>query len=277
MLIPLFIYGVTRLSSGEGNPFSSENKIGVVLIDGLIANADAVVERLDAYEKDESVRGVVIRVDSPGGGVVPAQEIYDKIRELKKKKSVVVSMGAVAASGGYYIACASDRIVANPGTITGSIGVIIQFSQVKKLLQKIGLESTVIKSGKYKDVGSPVREMREDERALVQGVVDDIYDQFLEAVASGRKMPKETVHALADGRIYTGRQALRMGLVDEMGNMDYAITLAARLGGIEGKPEVVYPKSKRRGLLRYLTQTVISVVRQEIMNGDTGIHYLYQR
>jgi len=271
----ILIYGVALLR-GTDEPFSRSDRVGVVEITGVISSSRDAIELMDRYERDSHVRAVVIRIDSPGGGVVPAQEIYDRVGRLKKKKKVVISMGSVAASGGYYIACAGDRVIANPGTITGSIGVIIQFSQVRRLLDKIGVEPTVIKGGKYKDVGSPVREMTADERALIQGVVDDIYDQFLDAVATGRAISKDEVRSLAEGKIYTGKQALALGLVDELGNEKHAIRVAARLAGIEGKPHVIYPERKRRGLLRYLTREILSGVSDELRGSGTGIDYLYR-
>lgn len=271
----LFIYGVAMLR-GTDDPFSYGGKVGVAEVTGVISSSRDVIELMDRYERDSDVKAVVVRIDSPGGGVVPAQEIYDRVLKLRKKKKVVISMGSVAASGGYYIACAGDRVIANPGTITGSIGVIIQFSQIEQLLDKIGMKPTVIKSGKYKDVGSPVREMRADERALIQDVVDDIYDQFLDAVATGRNMTKDEVRSLADGRIYTGKQALGLGLVDELGNQKHAVRVAARLAGIEGKPRVIYPERKRGGLLRYLTRELLSVVSDELKDSGTGIDYLFR-
>ena len=270
-----FIYGVAS-SRTVIDPFAGKGRIGVVVIKGLISDSGEVTDLLERYEKDTHIKAVVIRINSPGGGVVPAQEIYDKVLKLKKKKKVLVSMGSVAASGGYYIACAGDRIVASPGTITGSIGVIIQFSQIEELLDKIGLKLKVIKSGKYKDVGSPTREMTEDEKKLVQGVVDDIYDQFLNAVSAGRNIPKEKVRTIADGKIYTGRQALRLGLVDELGSMEHTINVAAKLAGIEGKPKVIYPEERRTSVLRYLTKELISSVLKDLEKNATGIDYLFR-
>jgi len=254
---------------------SLKDQVGVVIIKGVIGKSREIIDQLDKYGEDDDIKAVVLRIDSPGGAVVPSQEIYDKVLQLKKKKKVFTSMGSVAASGGYYIACASDKIVANPGTITGSIGVIIQFPQAKELLKKIGLKSTVIKHGKYKDIGSPSRDMTSDERLLMQGVVDDIYDQFVEAVSLNRNIPKKKIEALADGRIFSGRQALNLGLVDYVGNMEYTIDLAARLSGIKGKPEVVYPKKKRLGLLRYLVKEIVSTVSREFREEETGIQYIY--
>jgi protease-4 len=274
VLFFLIIYGIASLT-GERQMISLRDKIGVVPIKGVLNTSKEIVAQLDKFGEDDDVKAVVLRVDSPGGAVVPAQEIYDKIKKIKEKKKVVTSMGSVAASGGYYIACASDKIVANPGTITGSIGVIIQFPQVKELLKKIGLKSTVIKRGKYKDVGSPSREISQDEINLLQGLVDDIYNQFVEAVSFSRKIPKKKVEEIADGRIISGRQALELGLVDYLGTMEYSIDLAARLSGIEGKPQVIYPKEKRIGLLRYVVKEIASVVSEEFGSRETGVHYMY--
>ncbi len=256
--------------------FSFKDKIGVVKIEGILRNSKDTIRQLDKYEKDGSVKAVVLRVNSPGGAVVPSQEIYDKILQLKKSKKVVVSMGSVAASGGYYVACAADRIIANPGTITGSIGVIIQFSQIEDLLKKIGLKSTVVKAGRYKDVGSPVRDMTPDERSLIQGVIDDIHNQFIEVVLLNRNIPRKKVEDIANARIFTGRQALKIGLVDDLGNMEYAIDVASDLAGIEGEAEVIYPEKKRKSLLRYIASETISAVSEEFRGDDAGISYLYR-
>ncbi|MBW2630837.1 MAG: signal peptide peptidase SppA [Deltaproteobacteria bacterium] len=256
--------------------FSFKDKIGVVTIEGVLRNSKDTINQLDKYEKDGNVKAVVLRVNSPGGAVVPSQEIYDKVLHLKKSKKVVVSMGSVAASGGYYVACAADRIIANPGTITGSIGVIIQFSQIEDLLKKIGLKTTVVKAGRYKDVGSPVRDMTPDEKSLIQDVIDDIHNQFIEVVLSNRNIPREKVEDIADARIFTGRQALKIGLVDDLGNMEYAIDVASDLAGIKGKAEVIYPKKKRKSLLRYIASETLSAVSEEFRGDDAGISYLYR-
>jgi len=270
----LVMYVITFLS-GESKIISLKDKVGVVILKGVINKSKEIVDQLDKYDQDDDIKAVIVRIDSPGGAVVPSQEIYDKIVQLKKKKKVVVSMGSVAASGGYYVACAANKIVANPGTITGSIGVIIQFPQMEELLKKIGLKSTVIKSGKYKDVGSPSREMTSDEKILLQGVVDDIYDQFIEVVSFSRNISKKKIEDIADGRIFSGRQALDLGLVDYLGNMEYTIDLAAQLSGIKGKPQVIYPKEKRSGLLRYIIQEMVSAVSDEFRGEETGIQYIY--
>ncbi|HEU20003.1 MAG TPA: signal peptide peptidase SppA [Deltaproteobacteria bacterium] len=272
LIVAYFVASLT----GEKRVLSSKDKVGVVMIKGVLNESSQINDQLEEYDRDNNVKAIVIRIDSPGGSVVPAQEVYDKILEVKKNKNVLVSMGAVAASGGYYIASAAEKIVANPGTITGSIGVIAQFPQMKELLDKIGLKSTIIKSGKYKDTGSPTREMTSDEKSLIQGVVDDIYNQFVEVVSLNRKIPKADIEAIADGRIFTGRQALSLGLIDYLGNMEYTIQLAAQLSGIEGKPEVVYPKKKRKGIISYIFQEAVSTVVEELRTEQTGIQYIYQ-
>jgi protease IV len=234
---------------------SSEDKVAVIRVEGVIMDSQVTVGELKRFSENPSVKAIVLRIDSPGGGVVPSQEIYDAIRQVRSKtsKTVIASMGNVAASGGYYIAAATDRIVANPGTLTGSIGVIMETANVEGLLQKIGVEGVVIKSGKFKDVGSPLRKMSEEERGLMQSVMDDVHKQFIEAVAEGRAMELTEAQGLADGRIFTGRQAKDAKLVDELGNLDDAIQLAADAAGIEGEPKVVEPR--RRFSVRELLES----------------------
>ncbi len=234
---------------------SSGDRIAVIRVEGVIMDSQVTVGELKRFSENPSVKAIVLRIDSPGGGVVPSQEIYDAVRQVRSKtsKTVIASMGNVAASGGYYIAAATDRIVANPGTLTGSIGVIMETANVEGLLQKIGIEGVVIKSGKFKDVGSPLRKMSEEERGLMQAVMDDVHKQFIEAVAEGRAMELAEAQALADGRIFTGRQAKEAKLVDELGNLDDAIQLAADAVGIEGEPKVVEPR--RRFSVRELLES----------------------
>jgi len=234
---------------------SSGDRIAVIRVEGVIMDSQVTVGDLKRFSENPSVKAIVLRIDSPGGGVVPSQEIYDAVRQVRSKtsKTVIASMGNVAASGGYYIAAATDRIVANPGTLTGSIGVIMETANVEGLLQKIGVEGVVIKSGKFKDVGSPLRKMSEEERGLMQAVMDDVHKQFIEAVAEGRAMELAEAQTLADGRIFTGRQAKEAKLVDELGNLDDAIQLAADAVGIEGEPKVVEPR--RRFSVRELLES----------------------
>ena len=279
-VIGLFVFVLLGLFvpfGGEVQGFSFEDKVGVVRIEGVLSDAEETIRQLDTFEKDDDIKAVVLRIDSPGGAVVPSQEIYDKVLTVKKHKKVVVSMGSVAASGGYYIACAADRIIANAGTITGSIGVIVQFSQIEELLDKLGLKATVIKAGRYKDVGSPVRQMTPSDKALIQGVVDDIHNQFIETVVLNRDIAREEIERIADARIFTGRQALDAGLVDALGNLDVAIVAAAGLAGIQGEPAVVYPEKKRKSLLRYILSETITFLSEEIRGIDSGISYRYRQ
>lgn len=237
---------------------STEDRVALLRVEGVILDSQATVTDLKRFGENPLVKAIVLRIDSPGGGVVPSQEIYDAVQRVRNKhnKAVIASMGTVAASGGYYIAAATDRIMANPGTLTGSIGVIMETANVEGLLSKIGVEGIVVKSGKFKDVGSPLRKMTEEERALLQSVMDDVHKQFIDAVAAGRALEVTAVQALADGRIFTGRQAKEAKLVDELGNLEDAIQLAADLAGIEGEPKVVEPR--RRFSIRELIESRIS-------------------
>jgi protease-4 len=242
----LFVLSVVVLVSyvGRQEPYISGAHVGVIEVSGLITSGKPVIDKLIQFRKDPEVKAVVLRVDSPGGEVGPSQEIYEEVRKTAKVKKVVASLGGVAASGGYYIASACDRIISNPGTITGSIGVIIEFSNVEGLLKKIGVTADVVKSGTFKDIGSPVRPMTAEERSLVQGVIDSVHQQFIKAVSDGRRMPVEKVRAIADGRIMSGAQAKALGLVDSLGGLQDAIETAGRLGGIKGEVEAVYIKKE---------------------------------
>jgi len=219
-------------------------KVALVKIEGIILDSEKVIEELKDYAKNPSIKAVVLRIESPGGAVAAAQEIYKEITKLKMKKKVVVSMGSVAASGGYYIACPADKIVANAGSITGSIGVIMEIPNFGGLLKKIGVETQVIKSGKHKDIASVFKSMTDEEKKILQSVLDDVHEQFIRAVSEGRGMKYEESKKLADGRIFTGKKAKELGLVDVLGNLEDAIRLAGQLGGIKGEPEVVTRKER---------------------------------
>jgi protease IV len=217
--------------------FRLREKVGVIRIEGVISDSSVIVEQIDEFSDDDGIRAVVLRIDSPGGGVASSQEIYQAVNELRKKKKVVTSMGSVAASGGYLIATASDWIVANAGTITGSISAVMHFADIQELMKKVGVRSSVVKSGKFKDIGSPLRDMTPEERQLIQSIVDDIYDQFVRTISENRKIPFDKIMNIADGRIFSGRQALKLKLVDELGGLQDAVMRAGRLSGIEGKPD----------------------------------------
>jgi protease-4 len=221
-------------------------KVALVRIEGPIIEAKSIIEEIHDYAKDDSIKAIVLRVDSPGGAVVPSQEIYSEVKKAVAQKKVVVSMGSLAASGGYYISAPATRIIANPGTITGSIGVIMEVPNVKGLMDKLGVKADVVKSGKYKDIASPFRGIGKEELEILQGVMDDVHAQFISAVSEGRKLPVNEVKQIADGRIFSGQQAMKVGLVDEIGDLDYAVKTAARLSGIKGEPEVITRKEKSR-------------------------------
>ncbi len=233
------------------NGMSFGQKVAVVYIEGPIIGSENIIKELKGYEDDSSIKALVLRINSPGGAVAPSQEIFSVVRRIAEKKKVVTSMGTLAASGGYYIAAPSTLIVANPGTLTGSIGVIMEIPNVETLMDKVGIRTEVIKSGELKDMGSAFREMSERDRKILQGIIDEVYEQFIIDVAESRGMSLEEVRELADGRILTGSQALRTGLVDEMGGLDDAIRRAAELAGIDGEPDIVTREDKR-GLLELL-------------------------
>jgi protease-4 len=263
-----FTGGASSLALGE--------KVGVIEVKGVIVSSRNTIDQLIRFKEDQSIKAIVIRVDSPGGGVGPSQEIFREVSKTSEMKPVVVSMGAVAASGGYYIAAPARRIFANPGTITGSIGVIMEFTNWQELLDKLGLKSQVVKSGRYKDIGSPVRPMSKEDRELLQDLIDDVHHQFIDAIALGRNMPGDKVRSLADGRIFTGRQALDAGLVDELGNLQDAIAVAAQMGGIEGKPKVVYPPQEKGKLFDYLIEETASSLRRGFQEStSSGLQYLW--
>jgi protease-4 len=228
-------------------------KVAVVEVEGLIIASDELVRELTEHKDNPSVRAVVLRVNSPGGVVAPTQEIFSAVRRVRQAgKPVVASLGAVAASGGYYIATAADRIYANPGTLTGSIGVVMQMANVEGLLKKVGVEYVVVKAGQFKDVGNFSRPMSAEERRTLQALLDDVYGQFVSAVAEGRGLDTQTVMGFADGRIYSGRQAQGLRMVDELGGLEEAIEGAGKLAGIPDRPKVIYPR--RRFSLRDLIQ-----------------------
>lgn len=276
----IFYRAGVQTGSGGTKRFSLNDKIGVLSIEGLITDSFKITQNIEEFAKDGSIVAVVVRIDSPGGSVGAAQEIYDAIIELKKKKKVVVSMGSIAASGGLLIACAGDKIVANPGTITGSISAIMQFANLEELLQKVGVKSSVVKSGPYKDIGSPMREMTPEERVIVQELVDDIYDQFIDVIVRNRKLTREQVVAIADGRVFSGRKAKEYGLVDQLGNMAAAAKLASVLAGKDGQYDLVFPKKTGRGVFDLMFESAASslsrAIRETSEATGTGVSYLYQ-
>jgi protease-4 len=224
---------------------SPSGEIAIVNIHGMLMDSRDIVQQLSDYRHNPQIRGVILRIDSPGGAVAPAQEIYSEILKLRANhKTVYASMGAVAASGGYYIACAADYVLANPGTLTGSISAVMALNNIEELTKKVGVKPNIIKSGKFKDLGSPLRAMTPEEHILLQGVVNDVHEQFVQAIARGRGLPLSEINRIADGRIMTGQQALKLNLIDEVGGLEKTIDLLAKKIGIVGKPKVIEQKEK---------------------------------
>lgn len=236
---------------------TSGSHIALVEVKGVIFSAEDVVRQFEKYAKDKSVKGIVLRIESPGGGIAAAEEIYQKVKQVRDAgKVVVASMGSVAASGGYYIACGADTIMANLGTITGSIGVISEIPNTAGLMSKLGIRFEVIKSGKYKDTGSPHRPMSEEEKRYMQNLIDDAFAQFVDVVATERKMDRATVLRYADGRVFTGQQALAYALIDTIGTYEDAINLTGKLAGISGKPKTIKERKRKITIFDLLFQDV---------------------
>lgn len=278
VLYLLFYKAGAHSGSKSGQAFSLSDKIGVIPVEGIISNSQEISDNIDEFARDSSITAVVLRIDSPGGGVAASQEIYESIKELKKKKKVVVSMGSVAASGGLLIACAADKIVANPGTITGSISAIMQFANVEELFKKIGVKASVVKSGQYKDIGSPLREMTPEERIIIQELVDDIYNQFIDVIVENRKLTREQVVAIADGRVFSGRKAKELGLVDRLGDLSTAARLASELSGKDGKYDLVYPSKKHPSVFDYMFESAANQLTRALTQKAekwSGVSYLY--
>ncbi len=223
----------------------SGDRIAVVELAGTIVMSDEFVRQVKKFGSDRSIRALVIRIDSPGGGVVASQEMYQELRKVRDGgKPVVVSMGGLAASGGYYVACGGSRLVANRGTLTGSIGVISEFLQLREAMDKLGIDVKIVKSGRLKDAGAPTRPMTPVDEKYFQSLIDDVHRQFIGVVRDERKLPEEKVVALADGRVFTGEQAVKEGLVDTLGTFEEAVSIAAGMAGIEGEPSIV--KERKR-------------------------------
>ncbi len=256
------------------------DNIGVVEMFGVITESSGrpVIRQLDKWADSKSIKAIIVHINSPGGGVPISQEIHSAIKRAKETKPVVAAMASVAASGGYYIACAGDRIIANPGTLTGSIGVILEFHTFGQLLEKLGIGSETIKSGEFKDVGTYTRSMTKKEELMLRSVVMDAYEQFVEAVSEGRGMEQEEIYPLADGSIFTGLQAFNLGLVDTLGGLKEAVDLAAELAGIEGKPKVIWPYKKKRMQILDLLGRFLEGVNNTVSDEVSGpqLLYLYQ-
>jgi len=275
---------------GESPRLSSGPRIGVVEVKGEIGggvrgnvDSEEVLKVVKRFLDDAEMRAVVVRIDSPGGAVAPSQEIYDEVRKLADKKVVVCSMGNLAASGGFYVAMACPHILAEPGTLTGSIGVISMFPNLKGLADRFSVKMETVKSGKLKDAGSPFRDMTPEDRAYWQSLIDQVYGQFLAAVVEGRDLPEDQVRKIADGRVLTGQQAQELGLIDELGNFNDAVDVAKEKAGLTGEPRLVYPPEERTRFLEDLlggaARSVAQAIRSELHHeasaaGAPGVYYL---
>ncbi|MBA2663934.1 MAG: signal peptide peptidase SppA [Bradymonadaceae bacterium] len=277
LFIALMIFVAVLISafSPDGLGFGKPS-IGVVEIAGPIMDSKKALEDIKAFSENELIHGVVIRVDSPGGAVAPSQEIFEAVKKLKVKKPVAVSMGSTAASGGYYIAIGSDVIFANPGSITGSIGVITQLFNVESIMDKIDVKVHTVTTGPFKDSGSPFKEFSVDDENYFHELIDDIYLQFIEDVAQARSLELGEVRKLADGRVFTGRQAKVNKLVDEIGTIDDAIAHVAARAGIEGDPKVVYPPKERMGFLSEMLRASVNTTFNQVQSRTSPrLQYLY--
>lgn len=244
-------------------------RVAVVELTEPILDSQDIVRQFKKYRENKSIKAILFRVDSPGGGVSASQEIYEEVKKTREAgKPVVVSMGSVAASGGYYVSCGATKIVANPGTLTGSIGVIFQFLHFSELMNKIGVDASTFKTGKYKDIGSPFRKTTEDEKKFFDQLLGDVYDQFVTVVATERKLDRKVVVGYADGRVFTGRQAQMYGLVDTLGTYEDALSIAAKLGGISGKPKVVKERKIKSFFERFMgeTATELTSLKKELFS-----------
>lgn len=241
-----FFYLMGASGDDSSSTFSFGKNVGLVTIEGTIFSSDQTIEDLETFRKDDDIKGVVVRVESPGGSVAASQEIYEAIKKLSATKPAVVSMGSVAASGGYYVSCGATRVIANPGTVTGSIGVRMEHVMLRDLLEWAKIHHETLKSGEYKDIGTFDRPMTPEERAIIEAVLKDLHGQFKEAVAASRKLDIATVDGFADGRVFSGKTALEMGLVDELGGLTQAMDAVKTLAKISGEPKIVKPKRKSR-------------------------------
>ena len=277
LVVAIVLGGTLLLVLHFFNPSSTslfEEKIGVVSINGTISSSKKISSELVKFAKDDSISAIILRINSPGGGVGASQEIYREVQKITPQKPVVVSMGSVAASGGYYVAAPATKIVSNPGTITGSIGVFIQFVRLEELLNKIGVDLEIVKSGEFKDMGSPDRKLTQRDREILDALIKDLQGQFVSAVAAGRNLSVEKVQEIADGRIFSGARAKDLGLVDFMGNFQDAVEITKKIVGIKGDVALVYPKKSTGKLWNlFLESSARNIVGVLTEKGGSSVEY----
>lgn len=264
------------IMGGADTSISSREGIGLVEVKGMILDSKETIRQLRHYLKQDRIKAIVLRVDSPGGVVAPSQEIYEEVRKFAARKKIIVSMGSLAASGGYYISAPATMIYANPGTITASIGVILKLSNIEALMDKIGIKSYTLKTGKYKDSGSPLREFSAEDRAMLQSVIDNTHEQFIRAVAEGRKLPIAEVRKIADGRILSGEQARGLKLVDRLGTLQDAIEEAGKQAGIKGEPDVILPPKRKINYLDVLADGMEDKFEGALKSALGGMRLVYE-
>jgi protease-4 len=277
LVLGILLGGILLLVLHFFNPSATtlfEDKIGVVSITGAITSGNRISSDLSKFAKDESIKAIILRINSPGGGVGATQEIYREVQKIVHQKPVVAAMGSVAASGGYYVSAPATKIVSNPGTITGSIGVFIQFVRLEELMTKIGVDLEIVKSGEFKDMGSPDRKLTKRDREIIDALIKDLQSQFVAAVASGRNLSALKVREIADGRIFSGAQAKELGLVDFLGNFQDAVEITKEIAGIQGDVELVYPKKSSGELWNLLLESSARHVVKAL--SDTGGSVAYR-
>lgn len=262
VLLASSLFKTDNGTSAWGGIFDFGNKIGVIKLEGTLTSSDQTLKQLRKFSKRSSIKAIVLRINSPGGAVAPAQEIYREINKVRKKKPVVASMETVGASAAYYIASSANEIVCSEGTITGSIGVIMLLTDLQELIKNIGVSVSVIKAGKFKDIGSAVRPLSDEERKILETFAVEIHEQFINDVAKGRKgkIDLEKLRTIADGRFFTGAKAKEMGLVDTIGNFYDAVKIAGRKAGISGEVDLVYPKKEWDSYLDIILESMANAV-----------------
>lgn len=267
-----FIIKLTTSSSGD--IFVSRPGIGIIELKGIITRSEQTIADLVKFKNNNNVKAIVVRIDSPGGAVGASQEIFREFRRVDMVKPIVASMGSVAASGGYYSAMGARRIVASPGTLTGSMGVILKFANLEEIFSKIGYRSETIKSGKFKDMGSPSRSLTTDERDMLQALLDNVHNQFIFDIAESRNISEEDVRKIADGRIFSGEQAHDLGLVDQLGNFNDAVLLAAKLGGLaDSDPNLIYPEKNNFNMFKLIAGEKGEALLDALVNLDPVLAY----
>ena len=281
LLLSVFALVGLAMRGSHGGEFAGfGDKIGVIDVEGVILDPRTVVKQLREFRRDDSIRAIILHVNTPGGGAAASQEIYSEVRRIRdeKKKKIVASIETLGASGGYYISAATEKIYADPASIVGSIGVISQWVNYEDLLKWAKLKDVTFKAGALKDTGNPARPMTPEEKAYFQSLINDMHGQFISAVAEGRKLKMDDVKKLADGRVWTGQQALPLKLVDQIGDFRVAVEETAKAVGIKGEPTLVHPEKERRTALDLIFGDVSEYIpdRAKLLENHVSFYYLWK-